>query len=254
MATVPLDTSAADLPAAQLAAVRELLAEILPHNRFYAQKFGHLNPQDLDTPDAFGQLPLTTKAELVSDQTENPPYGSNLTFPPDRYTRFHQTSGTSTGRPLFWLDTAGSWDWLLDCWAQHLALVGLKPTDRLFFPFSFGPFLGFWTAFEGAARAGYRVMPGGGLSTAARLKFLIEHACTVLFATPTYALHLAETAAHDGLDLSRAAVRALVLAGEPGGNIPATRARLETAWGARVFDTAINPPDEAKKNEYFVFG
>jgi phenylacetate-CoA ligase len=77
------------------------------------------------------------------------------------------------------------------------------------------------------------------------LRFLLEHACTVVFATPTYALHLAELAAKEGIDLARSPVRAVVVAGEPGGNIPATRERIETVWGARVFDhygmTEIGP-------------
>jgi phenylacetate-CoA ligase len=110
------------------------------------------------------------------------------------------------------------------------------PGDRLFFPFSFGPFLGFWTAFDAATRAGLLSIPGGGMSSVARLRFLLEHRCTVLFATPTYALHLAEVAEAEGLDIANSAVRAIVVAGEPGGNIPATRARIERAWGARIFD------------------
>jgi phenylacetate-CoA ligase len=40
----------------------------------------------------------------------------------------------------------------------------------------------------------------------------------------------------EGLDIANSAVRGIVVAGEPGGNIPATRSRIEGAWGARVFD------------------
>ena len=105
------------------------------------------------SPADLKRLPFTTKAELVADQAENPPYGSNLTYPLERYCRLHQTSGTS-GRPLRWLDTPESWAWMLDCWAAKFRFVRLKPGDRLFFPFSFGPFLGFWTAFEAAAKLG----------------------------------------------------------------------------------------------------
>jgi phenylacetate-CoA ligase len=74
------------------------------------------------------------------------------------------------------------------------------------------------------------------MSSVARLHFLLEHQVTVVFATPTYALRLAEVARQEGLDLHHSAVRALVVAGEPGGSIPATRKQIETAWGARVFD------------------
>lgn len=230
---MPAPAAPADLRAAQLARVRALVAAVLPANPFYAKKFG---PVEVRTFDDFATLPFTTKAELTADQQQNPPYGSNLTYPLARYTRFHQTSGTSTGQPLRWLDTVESWEWIAGCWRHYFALMGLTPGERLFFPFSFGPFLGFWSAFDAASRLGFMCIPGGGMSSAARLRLLLEHRCQILFATPTYALHLAEVATEERLDIANSAVRAIVVAGEPGGNIPATRERIETAWGARVFD------------------
>ncbi len=236
MPTVSPNTHSDQLRAAQLAAVRSLLAAVLPRNAFYARKLVAGEAHGIDSLEAFTQLPFTTKTELTADQTEHPPYGTNLTFALEHYSRFHQTSGTSTGHPLHWLDTRDSWDWVTGCWLTTFELLGLTPVDRLFFPFSFGPFLGFWSAFEAATRAGFLAMPGGGMSSTARLRFLLEHRCTVLFATPTYALHLAEVATKEKLDIAASAVRMIVVAGEPGGNIPTTRSRLEAAWGARVFD------------------
>jgi phenylacetate-CoA ligase len=212
--------------------LRELLAAILPTNSFYARKFAGIDAAHAESAD----LPFTTKAELLADQMTHPPYGSALTYPLQRYSRMHQTSGTTTGQPLRWLDTPESWDRLLGCWRQIFAMIGLQANDRLFFAFSFGPFLGFWTAFESASRLGYFILPAGGMSSSARLRFLSEHAATVVFCTPTYALHLAEVAKTDGIDLANSPVRLLVVAGEPGGSIPATRGRIEAAWGARVID------------------
>ena len=210
--------------------LRDLLTQVVPGNRFYARKLAEWDGADL------AAVPFTTKAELAADQLEHPPYGSNLTFPFDRYCRLHQTSGTSSGRPMRWLDTPESWDWLLGNWAAIFAGLDLRPGDVFFFPFSFGPFLGFWTAFEAAARAGYLVLPGGGLTSTARLRFLLDHRATVVCATPTYALHLAELAAAEGIDLAGSSVRLIIVAGEPGGSIPATRERIEKVWGARVID------------------
>ncbi len=212
--------------------LRLLLAEVLQHNPFYARKFaGIRSVTDLRS------LPFTTKAELLADQQQHPPYGTDLTYPLDRYCRLHQTSGTS-GQPLRWLDTPRSWSWALDNWEQIFEIVGVGKGDRLFFPFSFGPFLGFWTAYESASRLGLWCLPGGGMSSVARLRFLLDHAATVVLCTPTYALHLAEVAGREGLDLRSSAVRALIVAGEPGGSIPAVRGRIEAGWGARVFDHA----------------
>jgi len=234
----PVEALRMGLTSVQNGRLADLLAETLPRNRFYAAKFAHLDPSD------FAQLPLATKAELLADQEKYPPYGSALTYPRRHYSRLHQTSGTS-GRPLRWLDTPQSWNWMLGCWDQMFAVIGLRPEDRLFFAFSFGPFLGFWTAFESASRAGYFCLPAGGMSSGARLRLLLDNEITVVFCTPTYALHLAETARQEGIDLPSSPVRAIIVAGEPGGSIPATRARIERGWGARVFDhsgmTEIGP-------------
>jgi phenylacetate-CoA ligase len=215
-----------------------LLADILPHNRFYSAKAARFDVGDFD------HWPFTTKAELLADQASSPPYGTVLTYPRERYCRLNQTSGTSD-RPLRWLDTRESWNWMLGCWDQMFAMIGLRPGERLFFPFSFGPFLGFWTAFEAAVRAGYFCIPAGGLSSGARLRMLLDNEATVVFCTPTYALRMAEVARTEGIDLPSGPVRAIVVAGEPGGSIPETRALIENGWGARVFDhsgmTEIGP-------------
>ncbi len=222
----------------QFASFRKLLDVALPGNRFYNAKFtaAGIRSTDIRSVEDFTRLPFTTKADLAADQAAHPPYGSALSFALERYARLHQTSGTSTGRPLRWLDTPESWEAILNCWLVSFPFMGLTPQDRCFFPFSFGPFIGFWSAFESASRFGALVIPGGGMTSTARLRFLLEHEATIIFATPTYALHLAELAAKEGIDLAASRVRALVLAGEPGGNIPATRRRIEQVWGARVFD------------------
>jgi phenylacetate-CoA ligase len=214
-----------------------LLTEVVPRNVFYRRKFADagLDHAAIRGPADLCRLPLTTKAELLADQQFQPPYGTNLTYPVERYCRLHQTSGTA-GKPLRWLDTAESWSWLLGCWETIFGIVGVRPGDRLFFPFSFGPFLGFWTAFDAAVRLRLLCLAGGGMSSGGRLRFLLENAATVVLCTPTYALHLAEVALAEGIDLAGSPVRSLIVAGEPGGSIPATRARIEAAWNARVFD------------------
>src|SRR3954453_2647822 len=145
---LPATAPQADLRDAQLARVRGLLAAVLPGNAFYARKLAGVRPEAIRTPEDFARLPFTTKTELVADQTANPPYGTNLTYPVERYSRLHQTSGTSSGQPLRWLDTAESWEWVQNCWKVSFPFMGLTPRDRVFFPFSFGPFIGFWSSFE----------------------------------------------------------------------------------------------------------
>jgi len=218
--------------------LRVLLAAVFGRNPFYSAKFDaagvSYKPRHLgEFTDAF---PFTTKAEITADQEAHPPYGTNLTFPLERYTRLCQTSGTS-GTPLRWLDTPESWEWMLRNWEQIYGAAGVKRGDRAFFAFSFGPFLGFWTAFEAAARVGALCLSGGAMSSAARLRAIFDHQANVLCCTPTYALRLAEVAAEEKIDLAQSPVKLIIVAGEPGGSIPATRSRIEQLWpGARVFD------------------
>lgn len=221
----------------QFSRLQGLLQTIIPRNRFWTNrlKAAGLSVSDFRNPADLERLPFCTKQELVADQESQPPYGSNLSFPSTRYLRVHQTSGT-TGRPLRWMDTAESWDWLLGCWQQIYELAGLTSWDRLFFPFSFGPFLGFWAAFEGGLRHGNFCISGGGMSTSLRLKAMLENEATVVCCTPTYALRMAETAQQEGISLQDSSVRLLIVAGEPGGSITSTRQRISELWDAQVLD------------------
>lgn len=226
-----------ELRAWQSARLRQLLAQVSESNPFWTNRWraAGVDPRTIRGCDDLAQLPLVSKSEILADQRAHPPYGTNLTWPREAYSRLHQTSGT-TGHPMRWLDTPESWGWILDCWRQLFGWMGLTPRDRLYYAFSFGPFLGFWAGFEGANRLGNLCIAGGGTSSEARLQALLDNEVTIVCCTPTYALRLAEVAREKGLDLPGSRVRGLLVAGEPGGNIPATRELIERGWGARVFD------------------
>ena len=220
--------------------LRELIEAVAVGNPFYRDRWsaaGLTLPASVSGLEEFrSRFPFTRKHDLVVDQRLHPPYGSDLTYPIERYTRCHGTSG-STGHPLRWLDTPESWSWMLGNWARVYESAGIGAGDRVFFAFSFGPFLGFWTAFEAAMRLGCLCLPGGGMTSAARLRSMLDQGATVLCCTPTYALHLGELARSEGIDLGAGSLRRIVVAGEPGGSIPAMRQAIESTWpGARVVD------------------
>lgn len=229
-------TDRAALEAEQLRLLRRLLGALAGDNGFYTPRLRRAGLDGtIEDLHALERLEPTTKDALVADQKAHPPYGTNLTYPLEHYQRFHQTSGTS-GVPLVWLDTRESWSWMVDTWCEVLRVAGLGSDDRLLVPFSFGPFLGFWAAFDAGRRLGCLTLPGGGMSSAARVRLLDAHRVTAICCTPTYALHLAEVAAAEGVDLAASTVRTVVVAGEPGGSIPETRRQIAERWGARVFD------------------
>ncbi|MBZ5503044.1 MAG: AMP-binding protein [Acidobacteriia bacterium] len=227
------------LQALQLEKLQKLLVRLHGPNRFYTRKWKEsgVTPAAITSLSDLTKLPFTTKTELLRAQDEAPPFGSNLTFPDDCYTRVHQTSGT-TGTPLRVLDTAESWEWWGNCWAYVLAGAGATSSDRVFLAFSFGPFIGFWSAVEGARRIGAMMIPAGGWDSLQRLQAMRDLGATIVCCTPTYALRLAEIARDEHFDLKSLPIRALIHAGEPGANVPRTKQRIESEWGAKCFDHA----------------
>ncbi len=153
----------------QSAKLGELLRTIWGRNRFYTDKLSEagIDPREHRRIDELCHFPLTTKAELISAQADGGTLSTNCTFPERAYQRVHQTSGT-TGEPLTVYDTADSWDWWGRCWGFVLAGAGLTARDRVFMPFSFGPFIGFWAAVGGAGHIGAMMIPGGGQTSRQR--------------------------------------------------------------------------------------
>jgi phenylacetate-CoA ligase len=121
-------------------------------------------------------------------------------------------------------------------WAHVYAGAGVKRGDQVFIAFSFGPFVGFWSAFEAAHAIGCMAITGGGQTSEQRLALMRETRPTVLVCTPTYALRLAEVARQLGIDTRKLGVRVTIHAGEPGAGIPATRACLQELWSAKAYD------------------
>jgi len=234
----PVHSPARDaLQARKLDRLRGMLRAVLPRNAFYAAKLARVpDPLAIRSVDDLADWPFTFKEELVEAAGQDGLPG-NLTWPTDRYVRFHQTSGTH-GRPLPVFDTAADWEWWLDCWRVILDRAAIGPGDRVLVASSFGPYAGFWSGFDAVIDRGGLAIPAGGMPTLGRLQLARRLAATVLIATPSYALHLAEVAESNKIDLAATPVRLVIVAGEPGGSIPATRARIADRWGAEVLDHA----------------
>ncbi len=217
----------------QLQKLNGLLAKVIPHNQFYANKFG--SPHTLSSLDEWADFPLTSKHELIAvDGTD---FARNHTYPLSQYTRLHRTSGTH-GRPMIVMDTPTDWKWWLDTWQYVWDAVGVETGDTIFMAFSFGPFIGFWSAFEAAMQRGVKAVPGGGLSTAARLDLMRASKSNVVCCTPTYAMHMAEEARKQSISLPDLHIKSIMVAGEPGGSIPSVRKCIEDIWQSRVVDHA----------------
>ncbi|MFG0261974.1 MAG: phenylacetate--CoA ligase family protein [Novipirellula sp. JB048] len=232
-ARFPVDGTRESLVRLQLERLNALLA-VAKRRPFYAARLREV-ALPLTSLAQLRDLPLLTKADLVPQSRSHP--ATIFDLPRTRYTRMHQTSGTR-GWPLPVLDTPADWQWWIRCWHYVLDAAAVTADDIAMMAFSFGPFIGFWTANDAMIDRGALCVPLGGISSESRLKMIEEHGCTVLCCTPTYALHLVATAKSLGIDLSQNRVSRIVVAGEPGGSLPAVRQRIEEAWGAVLIDHA----------------
>ena len=197
-----------------------------------------MEPGDIKTLDDIRKVPKVDKAMMRSIQGKDPfPYGEILSVPIEQVTEYRQTSGT-TGQPVYHPETWQDWEWSSEAWAYVLYAQGYRAYDKVFMPFVYGLFIAFWAGHYGAEKVGCEVIPGGGMNTEARILKIQQLKPTAIMATPTYVLGMADTAKRKlGIDPARdLTVRKITTAGEPGGSIPATRKRMEEAWGAKVYD------------------
>ncbi len=230
----------ADLAGLQLIKLRRMAAWASERSPFHRRKFeaAGIHPEQLRTLDDLRRIPLTTKDEWLQNQKAAPLFGDNLAAAPELAMRVHQTSGTSGRTPLRVLDGVKDWEWVSEMWAYGFWGAGVRPADTVYFCFGYGGFIGFWGAHYCCEKLGALVVASGGQTSEGRIRQIIDLGATVVCATPTYALRLAEVARTMGVSLRESAVRKVILSGEPGGSLPATRRLIEEAWGAEVFDTA----------------
>ena len=215
----------------QLKRLNELIVNV--QDRPFYSGYGLQEVYPLESLDDLCSLPLLTKEQLLGDAAGRPARVFDLPRP--HYNRLHQTSGTQ-GFPMTVLDTPEDWAWWLNCWDYVLDAADAQSSDVAMMAFSFGPFIGFWTANDALVRRGTTVVPGGGMTSQQRIQAIFDHHCTILCCTPTYALHLGAVADKHDIDLTKTAIRRIIVAGEPGGSTPSVRNRLETLWGAKVID------------------
>ncbi len=205
------------------------------HRKLYVQH--GMEPGDISCLDDIKKIPKVEKSMMRQIQNKDPfPYGDALCVPLEDVSTFRQTSGT-TGQPVYQADTWQDWEWWSECWAYILWAQGYRPGDRVFIPFGYNIFVAFWAGHYGAEKIGCEVVPGGVLDTRARLLKMQELFATAMMATPTYVLRMADTAKNElGMDPSRLSINKITCAGEPGAGIPGTKKRMESAFGAKVYD------------------
>jgi len=194
-----------------------------------------VKPEDIKTLDDFAEkIPTIDKPDVVRYQGDNPPFGGSIVKDCEEYISFYfQTSGT-TGAPLkevgYYRDMLST-GWVFKWWAH-----GIRPADIFYVAFPFGTFMAFWCAYYDAVALGAQIITAGGLTTEQRVRQIMELKPTVLLATPTYAMRIAEVAREMGIDPAKSSIKFVTSAGEAGYVLPTIREATERAWGAKALD------------------
>lgn len=222
----------------QLSKLRDQLNHVSERSPFYRRKLtaAGIRPEEIRTMEDVRRIPFTEKHELKQNQVDYPPWGDLACIPPEEAVRVFQTSGT-TGTPVRIM--LNRKDWYENFYEQFMHFrcgYGLTEKDVLFVPFNYGLYIAWWGFQSCMEKAGLTIIPGGGMTSKARLQSLMDWGATAICGTPSYLLYLAETARNNNIDLTKSSIRKMVAAGEPGASIPATKKSLETQWGAECFD------------------
>src|ERR1700735_3710339 len=206
------------------------------HRRIYDD--AGIKPADIRTWDDYHhRLPFTDKPDYVGDQETSATGFGGIATGTGQWQQYFHTTGT-TGRFLneeftqYEIQKAGS-QFCYGLW-DH----GIRPGDSMYFFFDFGMWIGLWTYYWGARNLGLNIVSGGGATGAERVRQIMDRRPTLCTDHPTYLLHLAEIATRDGIDIRDAGVRMVAGGGEAGLSVPATREKLQAAWGAEHVDDA----------------
>ena len=219
---------------ARLSRLNHLLREVWVHNSFYARKWRQvgLTTASLASVAELASLPLTTRDELLADQSAAPPLGANVTCPPGDLNRFHRSSGT-TRAPVLWADSPESWQWVLQCSQRLWQLAGVQPSDRVLLLLPFGASSGPWIIYEGACRLGCPCLTVSPAETDEQLHWVTKFKPGVLAGKPSVLHSLATSARAAGISPRRLGVAKLILCGIHGMSL---RSSVEHDWAAQCFD------------------
>jgi phenylacetate-CoA ligase len=193
-------------------------------------------PGDIRNLDELARLPVVTKEELREDQLAHPPFGTFAVADPAEFREVHPSTGT-TGTPVNTIWSAHDTETITNVTARTLWQMGVRAGDVVQNAFAYGLWVAGLSCHYAAARLGCLVVPTGtAVSTQKQIDSLRDVGATVLLATPSYALHIAEALRERDVDPNELSLRVGCFGGEAGAENPSTRAKLEAGLGIDAFD------------------
>ncbi len=220
----------AGLEAIQLRRLKALVHRVYDKVAPYRAKMDEagVGPDDIRSLADLRRLPFTTKDDL----RDNYPFGL-FTVPMDDVVRVHASSGT-TGKPTVVGYTAGDISMWADVMARALAMAGVTRGDMVHNAYGYGLFTGGLGAHYGIERLGATVIPVSGGNTKRQITIMRDFGSTVLLATPSYALNLADAMADVGVLPEELKLRVGIHGAEPWSEN--MREEVERKLGIRAVD------------------
>jgi phenylacetate-CoA ligase len=222
--------------------LRSHFAYVWERSAFYRHKLGAagIEGPDVQSLDDLARLPLTTKQELRDSQAENSPLGSHAAASMDEVVRVHASSGT-TGRPSYVGITAHDAGLWVEGVARCYYSQGVRRDSVIALALGFGFFVGGFAVQDSCEAIGATVVPVGTGASERLIAAFDDLGANQLTCTPSYATYLAEYLRdRHGRDPRELGVERIFTGAEPGGGVPAMRARIEDDWGARVSESIGN--------------
>lgn len=221
----------------QLEKVKEQISIAYEKSPYYRQSFidAGVSPEDIKTLDDIRKFPILTK-QIVRDRQDAKPILGDLVVAPEEDVVFISSSSGSTGAPTASPFSKVDFDEFQDVESRLFWQAGMRPKDRYIHALNFSLFVG-GPDVIGAQNLGALCIWAGTVPADRLLFILQQYQPTHIWTTPSYAWYLGETAKQKGIDPAKdLAINTIIVAGEPGGSIDATRQSIEELWGAKVFD------------------
>ncbi|HEY0824060.1 MAG TPA: phenylacetate--CoA ligase [Ramlibacter sp.] len=218
------------IAALQLRRLRDMLENVyanVPPVRQRMEDAG-MRPADVRTLDDVASLPFTRKTDL----RDHYPYGL-FARPVEQLARLHASSGT-TGKSTVVGYTHQDLENWSDLMARSMYGAGVRPGDVVHNAYGYGLFTGGLGAHYGAERLGAVVVPVSGGGTERQVGLIQDFGASVLCATPSYALAIAEAAEQQGVDLRKGKLRVGLFGAEPWS--AAMRAEIQERLGVKAVD------------------
>jgi len=206
-------------------------------SEFYRERFDKigLKPDDIKSLDDIEKIPPVTKEELRQEQVNHPPLGRYALAPKENWRELHPSTGT-TGIPVNTIWTQRDVENITQWTARTLWSFGVRPGDIIQNSFSYGLWVAGMSAHYGAARIDCFVLPIGATMTERQIQYFQSPGSTVIVATPSYALYLAERMRQVGVSPDQIPLKLGGFGGEGGTEIPATRKKIEQGLGIDAHD------------------